>query len=307
LADIAVSILSGGLVLATPLLMVALGEMFVERSGILNLGTEGMMLMGAFTSLWAAEALGSLWLGLLVGMIAGATFGLLMGFFSITLRADQIVTGIALTLFGIGLTTYLNHAIFGLRPPSIPLFSPINIPGLSGIQYLGPILFSQNILVYLTLLLVPAAGIVLYRTPFGLQVRAVGENPEAADSLGISVSRVRYSCLIIGGLLAGLGGAYLTLAYLGRFTDDMTAGSGWIAIVIVILGGWSPYGAFGGSLLFGTVEVLQYRLQTGGSVIPYEFLLMLPYIIATIVLVVAFKWSRGRKPPAALAIPYERK
>jgi len=300
-----IGILAASVRLATPILLAALGEIFVERAGILNLGVEGIMLMGALSGFLGAYWTGNLWVGVLAGMLTGALFGLLMGFMSITVKANQVVAGLGITILGGGLSTLLFRLAFGLRtiPPTLSIFPTLPIPGLSRIPFLGPVLFQHNILVYVALLLVPVAALVLYRTHFGLMVRAIGESPEAADARGIPVGRVRYLALLIGGAMAGLGGSYLVLGSLGLFWTQMTAGRGFIAIAVVVFSKWDPARALLGALVFGLASALQISLQTLSAPIPSQILLMLPYIITIIVLVGV---SRRAEFPSAFAVPYHR-
>lgn len=298
-----VQTLSGGINLATPLLFAALGEAYAEKSGVMNLGVEGTMLVGALAGFWGTYAFGNLWIGVALGLAAGALLGLIMAFASVTLGADQIVTGVAITLFGIGISIFLYSSEFGINSVSITGFQPISIPFLSQIPVLGPVLFQNNALVYLALLLVPIMAFVLFKTTFGLSIQAVGENPAAADSVGIKVYRIRYICVILGGALAGLGGAFLSLAYLNVFVVNMTAGRGWIAVVIAIFGQWNPFLVLGGALLFGIVNAFELRVQTLTPGIYTYLLTMLPYIIAVVALVIVY---RRKNPPAALGKPYRR-
>lgn len=300
-----VGLLAAAVRLAAPILLAALGETFTERAGILNLGLEGIMLMGALAGFVGAYATGSLWLGVLTALLTGAAMGLLMGFMSVTAKVNQVVAGLGITILGSGLSTLLFRLFFGLRstPPTIEMFPEQPIPGLSRIPVLGEMFFSHNILVYLALVLVPVAWVVLYRTRFGLALRAVGERPDAVDTRGLSVDRLRYISLIIGGALAGLGGAFLPLASLGLFWTQITAGRGFIAIAVVVFARWDPVRALWGALLFGGAMALQLSLQTLKMPIPSELLLMLPYIITIIVLVGV---SRRAEFPAAFAVPYSR-
>lgn len=304
MTDLVSAVLSGGIALAAPLLLAALGETIGERAGILNLGVEGEMLFAALVAFYAAYTSGNLWLGLLAGVLAGALLGLIMAIVSVTLAADQIVTGVAITLFGMGLSIFLNKVIFGMSAPSVVGFQPIEIPLLSALPVIGPILFRFNVLVYLGLVLVPVFSIVLFGTTFGLKIQAVGENPAAADAAGVNVFAARYLCVTFAGAMAGLAGAFLSLGYLSMFTETMTAGRGFIAVIIVILGAWSPYRVLGGAMLFGVIESLQLNLQHLATAIPYQALNMLPYITALIVLVVIHGRHRA---PAALCIPYKRR
>lgn len=300
-----IGILAASIRLAAPILLSALGEIFVERAGILNLGIEGIMLMGALSGFLGAYWTGNLWVGVVSGMLTGLLFGLLMGFMSITVKANQVVAGIGITILGSGLSTLLFRLAFGLRtiPPTLDIFPTLPIPLLSRIPFLGPILFEHNVLVYLALILVPVASAVLYRTHFGLKVRAVGESPDAVDTRGISVGRIRYLALIIGGAMAGLGGAYLVLGSLGLFWTQMTAGRGFIAIAVVVFSKWDPARALLGAWVFGLASALQISLQTLSVPIPSQILLMLPYVITIIVLVGV---SRRAEFPSAYAVPYFR-
>ncbi|NWG75986.1 MAG: ABC transporter permease [Rubrivivax sp.] len=290
---------------ATPILWTALGETFTERAGILNLGLEGIMLMGALTGFVGPYNTGSLWLGLLIAAVTGMLMGLLMAFMSVTVKANQVVAGLGITILGSGLSTLLFRLFFGLRtkPPQIAMFPAQPIPLLDKIPALGDILFDHNVMVYLAFVLVAVAWVVLYRTRYGLALRAVGERPEAADTRGLNVGLLRYSALLIGGALAGIGGAYLTLANLGIFWTGMTAGRGFIAVAVVVFARWDPVRALWGSLVFGGAASLQTALQTLEAPIPSELLLMLPYV-ATIVVLVGV--SRRAEFPGAFTIPYSR-
>jgi simple sugar transport system permease protein len=300
-----IGILQATIRLATPILLTALGEVFTERAGILNLGLEGVMLMGALAGFLGTYWTNNLWAGVLAAIIVGILFGLLMGFMSVTAKVNQVVAGVGITILGSGLSTLLFRLSFGLRtvPPQIPIFKNISIPLLSKIPALGEIFFDHNILVYLALLLVPVTALVLYRTRFGLAVRSVGENPDAADTRGINVDHTRYLALIIGGALAGLGGAYLAIGNLGLFWTNMTSGRGYIAIAVVVFSRWDPFRSLLGALLFGFANALQLTLQTLNAPIPSEVLLMLPYVVTIIVLVII---SRQAEFPAAYCVPYHR-
>lgn len=298
---------AAGIRLASPLLLAALGELFAERSGVLNLGIEGMMLMGAISGFWITFITQSLFLGVLVAILVGGLMGLLMAFLSVSLRANQIVAGLALWIFGLGFSGFLYRAgIWGpYAYPTVSTFGNVAIPGLSKIPVLGPILFNQSILVYLALIAVPVCFFLLFKTTWGLKVTAVGENPRAADTLGINIFRTRYICVIIGGILAGLAGAFLPLVWMGAFNENMTAGRGFIAFALVIFAAWKPWRILAGSLLFGTIDAIQMRLQAAGGIWihSYQFLLMLPYILTIVALVIL---SRRAGAPAALAKPYVR-
>ncbi len=290
---------------ATPILYAALGEVFTERAGILNLGVEGTMLMGALAGFVGAYESGSLLVGLLTAGVVGMAMGLLMAFMSVTVKANQVVAGLGITILGGGLSTLLFRLFFGLRgtPPTIEPFQVQPIPLLEKIPALGKIFFQHNVMVYGVLLLVPVAWIVLYRTRFGLAVRSVGERPEAADTRGLNVTLLRYVSLMIGGALAAIGGAFLPLADLGIFWTQMTAGRGFIAIAVVVFSRWDPPRALLGALVFGGAAALQTALQTLEAPIDSEILLMLPYI-ATIVVLVGV--SRRAEFPGAFAQPYSR-
>jgi simple sugar transport system permease protein len=299
--DIA-TLLGATLRIATPILFAALGEMIVERAGILNLGIEGTMLLSAFTGFVVAEISGSLLTGLVFAALAGILLALLMGLLSVTLALNQHVSGLGITLFASGIALFVFRVRYGgaSTPPSLEE----SFPRLSVFtDTLVEPVFSQYALTYLALLLVPVLAWWLRRTSFGLGLRAVGENPEAADVAGINVYRVRYIALIAGGALMGIGGAFLSLAQLGAFQHGIINGRGWIAIAIVIFGNWQPWKVLGGALLFGGLDALQWRLQAEQIQIPHEFLLALPYVMTLVVLAVV---GRSVSYPAALLKPYRR-
>lgn len=300
-----VGVLASAVRWATPILFAALGEVFTERAGILNLGLEGIMLMGALSGFVGAYNTGSLWVGVLVAAATGMVMGLLMAFVSVTAKANQVVAGLGITILGGGLSTLLFRLFFGLRtkPPTIKTFGTEPIPLLSEIPVLGRMFFNHNIMVYLAFILVGVGWFVLYRTRYGLALRAVGERPEAVDTRGLNVTRLRYSALLIGGALAGIGGAYLPLANLGLFWTQMTAGRGFIAVAVVVFSRWDPVRALLGALVFGGAAALQTALQTLEAPIPSELLLMMPYIVTIIVLVIV---SRRAEFPGAFAVPYSR-
>jgi general nucleoside transport system permease protein len=297
--------LAASMRLAIPILFAALGETFTERAGILNLGLEGTMLVGALSGFIGAFVTGSLWLGVLAGMLSGILMGLLMAFMSVTAKVNQVVAGLGITILGSGLSTLLFRLYFGLRstPPMIDIFPTQPVPLLKDIPVLGEMFFEHNVMVYLAFFLVGLSWLVLYRTRFGLALRAVGERPDAVDTRGLSVDRLRYLSLIIGGALAGIGGAYLPLANLGLFWTHMTSGRGFIAIAVVIFARWDPVRALFGSLVFGGAMALQLSLQTLRAPISSDLLLMLPYIITIIVLVII---SRRAEFPGAFTVPYTR-
>jgi simple sugar transport system permease protein len=288
--------------ISTSILFAALGETIIERAGILNLGIEGTMLLSAFSGFVVAQLSGSLFAGLLAAILTGILLSLLMGFLTVTLGLNQHVSGLGITLLAGGLALFSFRLMYGgaSTPPTLAeSFQQLSI--LTGTP-LEPI-FSQYGLTYLALLLVPILSWLLLRTSFGLRLRAVGENPEAADMAGISVYRVRYIALILGGALMGLGGAFLSLAQVGAFTHGVVNGRGWVAIAIVIFGDWKPYKVLLGALLFGGLDALQLRLQAAQIPIPYEFMLALPYVMTIVALAIA---GRNASYPAALLKPYRR-
>lgn len=291
-----------GIRLATPYLFAALGETFAQRSGVLNLGVDGIMLMGAFTAFFTVFHLEHLWLGVVAALGIGALLGLLMAVVSVTMQAEQGISGIGLYLFGLGLSSLLFKMLIG-SVESISGFPDWHIPGLSAIPVLGPIFFNHSILVYLAYLLVPLSWFVINRTPFGLNIRAVGHNPEAADSLGVNVNRVRYITLGIGGALAGVAGASLSIGLLNIFQENMTNGLGFIAVALVYFGGWRPLGVLVGALLFSTVNALQLWVQVLGIPIPSDLAVMMPYLLTILALALA---TRQVQQPAALTKPFER-
>jgi simple sugar transport system permease protein len=298
------TILSATWRLATPMIYASIGEVFTERSGVLNIGLEGFMLLGAFAGFAVTYFTGSLALGILGAVLCGLIFGLLFALFTVTIKANQIVVGAAFNLIGLGLTGFLYRAWFVNKAQGIQAFPPIDIPYLSAIPFLGPVLFRHNILVYCTVPLMLIAGFVLYKTAFGLAVRSVGEHPKAADTAGVSVSLIRYAGVLIGTTLTSLGGAYLTLAHTNQFVEGITTGRGFIALAVVVFGRWSPKGAFWSSLLFGLFYALQLRLQAIANItIPYQFLQALPYVMTLLTLILL----RGRAiSPKALGVPYQK-
>ena len=292
----------------TPLVFAAVGEILAERSGVLNLGVEGMMLMGAVTSFLAASASGNAFVGLVAGVLAGGALSLVHAFLAVTMRANQIVSGLALVIFGTGLATFLGNPIEG--DPLGPGFGNAPIPLLSGLPVVGPILFTQDILVYASWAVVAAAAFYLVRTRAGLGVRACGESPETADAMGLNVARIRYAHVFVGGLLAGAGGAYQILARVPTWSGaGTTAGIGWIALALVVFAAWRPWRALFGAYLFGAALAANFALQAAGiNLVPAEFLSMLPYLLTILVLVVLSASSVRRRlgAPAALGVPYVR-
>jgi general nucleoside transport system permease protein len=293
-----VGMLKSSLLRAVPLTLGALCGVLCERAGVINIAIEGMMLMAAFVGAIAGSAAGNLWVGLILGVLSGALLGAVLAVLSIRYRVDQIISGTVLNIFSAGMTAYLAARIFGEYPDlnNPGRFKIIDLPVLSDIPILGPVLFTNNIFVYIMFALIFLITVGLFKTRWGLRVRAVGEHPKAADTVGINVLRVRYRNVIYGGMVAGLAGAYLTLGSVGRFNENMTAGTGFIALAAMIFGRYHPVGAFGAALLFGFADSLQTKLAILDVPIPSEFLLMAPYL-ATI-LVVAGAVGRTRVPAA---------
>lgn len=301
-AAIIVGILTSAIRLATPYLYAGIGEAISELSGVVNLGVEGIMLMGAFGAFYIALTTGNLWLGLLVGMIIGLLMGLLMAFISVTLKAEQGISGIGLYMFGLGLSTLLFKTMVG-TVKTIDGFAPVKIPVLGNIPFIGEIIFTQSLLVYGAYLLVPLAWFILEKTTWGLRLKAVGQTPAAADSLGVNVDRTRYLATCIGSMLAGLAGASLSLALVNLFQENLTAGMGFIAVALVYFGGWRPVGIMLGALLFSTVNAFQLWMQVLGVNVPSDIMVMLPYLLTIVALAFTVRRVRG---PAALNKPFER-
>ncbi|MGH6901419.1 MAG: ABC transporter permease [Geminicoccaceae bacterium] len=297
--------LSTSLRLAVPIAFAALGGVFAERSGVFNIGLEGMMLAGAFGAALGAFAFASPYGGLLTGAALGGLGGLLLAVLAVSLGGNQIVCGIAINLLSLGLTAFLARQIFGLDATTmrLPGFFPVALPLLADIPILGPVLFAQDPLVYALGLIVPALWWLMFRTSWGLAVRAVGESPSAADAGGLNVFALRYLCVVGSGVLAGIGGSYLVLSQVHLFTEHMTAGKGFIALAALILGRWNPVGALAASLFFGLCDALQLRLQFANPQVPYQIFVIVPYA-ASILALIGFY---GRvQPPAAVGRPYRR-
>lgn len=305
-----VNLLAAGVRSGTPILFATIGEIFAERSGVLNLGVEGMMLMGAMTAYGTTYATGNPWLGLLAALGVGAVLALLHAFITVTLRADQVVSGLALTFLGAGMSAVLGAPLVEVR--SVTKLPAFDIPVLAQIPVLGPIFFQHNVIVYLGFLLVPIAWFYIYRTRPGLELRAVGEYPAAADVLGVNVVLQRYFYVMLGGMLAGLGGAALSLAITPLWIEGMTAGQGWIAVGLVIFAGWDPLRGAMGAYLFGAIRRLPLDLQNVGFFLANPtfgyFMNMLPYLFTIIVLVIGSREALRRRvgAPAALGVPYVR-
>ncbi len=297
-----IGIFSSAIRLATPYLYAAIGETFGQRSGVLNLGVDGIMLMGAFSAFYIVFLSGNLWLGLLVAMLVGALMGLAMAFISVTLHAEQGISGIGVYLFGLGMSDLLFQKLVN-TVETVSGFPAISIPVLSDLPVLGEILFQHNVLVYAAYALVPLSWFVINKTTLGLKIRAVGENPEAADTLGVSVAAVRYFTVTLGGLLSGIAGASLSIALLNVFQQNLTNGLGFIAIALVYFGGWRPVWVLAGSLIFSFVNALQVWVQVVGIPIPSDVAVMMPYVLTIVVLVIS---AQRVRQPAALTKPYER-
>ncbi len=304
LLDITVitGILASMIRLATPYIYAAIGETFGQKSGVLNLGVDGVMLISAFTSYYIVLQTGNLFLAMLVTIIIGAIMGLLMALISVTLHAEQGISGIGIFLFGLGLSDLLFQKLVGTAKP-ITGFQDIAIPVLSKIPILGEVLFKHSLLVYGAYILIPIAWFVLNKTTFGLNIRAVGENPAAADSLGVNVALVRYKTLIIGGILSAIAGASLSIALLNVFQQNLTNGLGFIAVALVYFGAWRPFYVLLGSLIFSFVNALQVWIQVLGIPIPSDIAVMMPYVLTLLVLVISAGKTRA---PTALTKPYER-
>jgi ABC-type uncharacterized transport system permease subunit len=299
-----VSTIARSLAFSTPLLWAALGEIFAERAGVVNLGVEGMMILGAVSGFIVAQTTGSPLLGLLVAALVGGAAGLIHAFFSITLRANQYVSGLALTILGLGVAGLVGRAYVGI-PLSTPM-KTVTVPGLADIPILGPALFTnQHLLTYAGLVVAILLGVLLFTTRLGIAIRSAGESPAATDALGINVFALRYACVAFGGMMAGIGGAYLSLAYRPTWTDGMTAGMGWIALAIVIFAAWRPARAILAAFIFGACFHLAFRLQ---NIFPAEFLQMLRYLVTILSLTLIALGRGGRQAgaPAALGQPYTR-
>jgi general nucleoside transport system permease protein len=287
---------------ATPLVFAAMGGMLCERSGVINIGLEGMMLMGAFFGIFVADLAGSWFVGALAGMAAGGVLAIVHAVFSIALRADQVVSGFAVNFLAFGITGYVFIAHYGDQgtPGDVPRVPELTLPGIEDLDFFGTAIGSASVLTWVALLLVPALALYLFRTPSGLRLRSVGEKPRAADSVGVRVIRTRYLAVIASGLLAGLGGVYLSVGLVGSFNENMTDGRGYIALAAVIFGSWRPYGALAAALLFGFSSAVAQRLPAFSESLAVLFQ-ALPYVL--VLIVVAGLIGRSR-PPAAIGVPY---
>ncbi len=297
--------LSSTIGMAAPLLLAALGELLVEESGVINIGIEGVMLTGAFAAMAAAYATGSIVIGLCCAVIAAAAMSAVLAAMAVNLAVNQVVAGTALDVFALGVTGVFYRRMFGVTGQALTVrtLRRVRLGPLSHIAVIGPALFHQNVLVYLSFALVPIVWLLLYRTRWGLELRAAGERPEAADALGLGVYRLRWQALMLSGVMTGLAGAYLTLGYANTFVEGMSAGRGFIALAIVILGEWRPGRVALASVLFGAALALQFVLQAINTGIPYQLFLALPYVLTLVVLTVL--GGQGRAP-SALGEPYVR-
>ena len=291
--------------MATPIMLAALGELIVEESGIINVGIEGAMLAGAFFALAATYFSGSIALGLGAGMLAAVAIDAIFAMLVVNLAANQVVTGTALNILALGVTGVFYRKLFGETGKAFMVTPVAKIPlgPLARIPILGPVLIDQNALVYFTFILIPIFWYVISRTRYGLRLRAAGERPEAADALGLGVYRIRWEALIVAGALTGLAGAYLTLAYANTFVENISAGRGFVALSVVILGRWNPWGLAAASILFGAAMALQFGLQALGTVVPYQLFLALPYALTLVVLAGVGGQAAA---PSALGEPYRR-
>jgi simple sugar transport system permease protein len=295
----------------TPILLAGLGEILTEQSGVMNLGIEGMMLVGGVAGFWASTEVSSLPLAFAVGMIAGALMGLIHAFFAVTLRVNQIVSGLALVIAGTGISSFIGSlndgSLFGSR--SITSLDPVLSGAITDLPVVGPLIFGHDWVVYLSWVLVGAASFWLFRTKNGLALRAVGEDPPTADAAGISVATTRYIYTLVGGAGAGFGGAYLTIGVFGIWQNGITAGIGWIAVALVIFAGWRPWRALVAAYIFGVLRNLSFTLQIMGVDVPSDVLNALPFVLTIVALIIISARpvsARKFSGPSALAVPYSR-
>jgi simple sugar transport system permease protein len=306
-AHVLIGIAASGVRLATPYLFASLGETLGQRSGVLNLGVEGQMLMGAYAAFIVTFKTGSPWLGLLAAIMTGAMMGFAMAFISVTLKAEQGISGIGFYLFGLGMSDLLFQKT--LRTvETVRGFQPLRIPALEQsssalIRALDDIFLSHNVLVYIAFALVPISAFILNKTTLGLKIRAVGQNPQAADTLAVSVERIRYFTVTAGGVMSGIAGASLSIALLNVFQQNLTAGQGFIAVALVYFGGWRPFGVLAGALIFSVVNALQVWVQVLGIPIPSDIAVMMPYVLTILALILAVQRVQQ---PAALSRIFER-
>ena len=295
--------LAAAVPMAVPLLLVALGEMFDQRAGLFNLGAEGIMMMGAFAAFFIDLKFHIPWLGLAAALAVGALLGLLLGLVCITFKARQGIAGIGLYMLGWGISGTLFRVYVG-GPTPVTGIPALRLDLLRSVPWVGPVLATLSPMDYVAFALIPLSSYMLFRTSWGLKVRAVGTTPRAADTLGIDVSRVRYQCVILAGAFAGLAGAYLSVCSAKMFADNITAGRGFIAVALVYFGRWSPWGVAGGAVLFSIAAAAQRLIQFYGIKFPYELALIVPYVL--VILVLALSPNRRRVEPAALGKAYDR-
>ncbi len=302
-----VGLLAGMIRMAVPILLAASGELVAERSGVLNLGVEGTMLIGAIASFLGTYHTHSLGIGVLCGIVAGGSLSLVMAFVVNTLKADQIITGLTINIFSSGITLYMFRTSFSgvatQNLPTIKTFAVLPIPVLSKIPFLGGLIFSQHLLTYVAILLVVLIYVFLYHTKYGLILRSIGDNPRAVDMKGININLYKYLGVIFGGMMAGLGGSFLPLVSAGIFSPGIIAGRGWIALALVILGNWKPFNILFSALLFGFLDTFQLQIQAIGINFPYQLLVALPYFLTIVVLVVGRSKSGA---PLLAGRPYSR-
>ncbi|MGD0908232.1 MAG: ABC transporter permease [Candidatus Acidiferrales bacterium] len=304
LSAFVVTWLSASLRLAGPVLLAALGETFAEQSGVLNVGIEGTILLGALASFLVTYYTGTLWFSVLAAVVVGVTVNIFLAWMYVTVRASQVVAGLVFNVLALGIASTVYRKALGNSavPESIAMFQPLHIPFIGSLPVIGPVFFGQSVLFYLTIALAFVAHFVLFRTNFGLALRASGENPAAADSAGISVQRMRYAGTLISGAAAGMAGAYLVLAQVGVFRESIVSGQGFIALGIVIFGRWHPLKATVAALIFGACDALQLSLQIFGTRVPPQLLLALPYVVT--ILAISGLFGGKAVQPAALMTPY---
>lgn len=296
-------LIAAGIRLAAPIALAAIGETLSQRAGVINVGIEGIMLVGAFVAVLFSVLAGNPWVGLVAAMAAGAALGALHAFFAVRLKVEQIVSGIALLFLGLGLSGYGFRLTLGKDGTAVPVpgFTELNLFGLSDLPLIGPILFGQHALVYLAVIAAAALAFVLARTRLGIMIKAAGDYPVAADAAGISVDRIRFACTMIGGVFAAAGGAFLSTAQLWGFVENMVAGRGFLAISCVVFARWNPLLAVLIALGFGIADAAQIRMQSRFPEIPYQFFVIAPYVLAIVSLALG---SRGSRMPAALGVPF---
>lgn len=301
--DAITSFLAADIRMATPIMIAALGIVFSERAGIVNIGTEGMMLIGTLAGVIGSYYTGSVWLGALIAILITVAFSAIFAFFTVTIKADQTVIGTGMNILAAGLTITVNRAIFGAStsPPKIDVFNIVPIPLLSDIPIIGQAFFKQSLPVYFAFIFVPIAWFVMYRTNIGLKLRAVGENPRACDTVGINVSKVRWMSILYSGVMAGFAGAYVSMGQMSFFTEGIIAGGGFMALAAVVFGNYTPVGVMIASLVFGASSALQFTLQVLGTGIPDQLMGTLPYVITIVALCMVIRKSNK---PASSAVPY---